>query len=87
MKNIWKKLTLAILIILLTYETWRIAMCIHNMDSVFNFFQLGECDYVSTEKCVSFKEIWIKSFSEIEYTIIFIIAISILIGIVIGYEN
>jgi hypothetical protein len=79
----WKKFFLIVAILFLVVLVYRFYISMHNIDLAFNFWKVANCDYVSTTKCVEYKDLYIESFSFLEYSILCIITISLLIGFII----
>jgi len=79
----WKKISLILSILLLAAFAWRYYMSLHTLDLAWNFWRVAECDYVTTEKCVEFKDLWIMNFNRLELLFIGIVALSIFIGYII----
>jgi hypothetical protein len=82
-KNIWKKFFLIVAILFLVVLVYRFYISMHNIDLAFNFIRASKCDYVSNSKCVDMMNLYIESFSFLEYSTLCIITISLLIGFII----
>ena len=52
----------------------------HNVDLAVNFMKAYECDWVSTKECVSYKDLYINSMSELLLFPIFITVLLLALG-------
>jgi len=74
------KLVMTALIIALVRLSMEYYARWHNVDLAVNFMKAYECDWVSTKECVSYKDLYIDSMSELLLFPVYIILLSLALG-------
>jgi len=82
---IWKKLTLILLVIVLSYLIVDYYRNWHNVDLAVNFIRTNRaCDYFTVDECIDIRNLYIYGATRLLVLPVLILIVSMLIGFVVG---
>jgi len=74
------KLATVVLTVALVHLSMEYYARWHNVDLAVNFMKAHECDWISTKECVSYKDLYIDSMSELLLFPVYIMLLSLALG-------